>query len=153
MSKYLSTVHTLQFTHYLMSKYLSTYFRIFFHGKKSPLVKVLLEKCMMGEMSKWFFSPCISNFFWHFSFFLVYTLCFFYMLWQWHGWNISHNQIITLATLLHCKPQPILASTFHHIEILSRFWKQSLQGIKYSLVSDGRISNIFNFLWPLDLKH
>ena len=137
----------LQFTHYLMSKYLSTVHTLefFFMGKNHHWWKYCLrsawwEKCQNGSFS----SPLESETFLTFLIFLVYTLCFFY-LYQWHGWNISHNQIITLATLLHCKPQPILASTSHHIEILSRFWKQSLQGIKYSLVSDGRISSIHSF--------
>ena len=140
---YIFTIYTL---FNVKISFYSTYFRIFFMGKNQHWWKYCLrsawwEKCQNGSFS----SPLEWETFSNISVLSGIHLVFFYMLWQWHGWNISHNQIITLAMLLHCKPQPILASTFHHMEILSHFWKQSLQGIKYSLVSDGRLSSIHSF--------
>lgn len=102
----------LQFTHYLMSKYLSTVHTLeFFSWEKISTGESTAWEVHDGRNVKMVLQPLYLKLFLTFLFFLVYTLCFFY-LYQWHGWNISHNQIITLATLLHCKPQPILASNF-----------------------------------------
>lgn len=103
---YIFTIYTL---FNVKISFYSTYFRIFF--SKISTGESTAWEVHDGRNVKMVLQPLYLKLFLTFLFFLVYTLCFFY-LYQWHGWNISCDQIITLATLLHCKPQPILASNF-----------------------------------------